>query len=175
MARLPEVLEREKLTPEGAEAFDYVLSTRGRVGVPFSVLLNRPQACRRVAEVGTYVRFESSLPRPIIELATITAAREWDCDFEWRAHLPAARETGASDAVISAIENKSALAGVDAEQALIVEAVRGLLREHRLDDDTYKQLLEKYGPEGVIDLITTVGYYAMLGGLINALEIVRPG
>src|SRR5581483_3413225 len=86
MPRLPEVTDRDSLPEDKRFAFDYLAETRGGVRLPFSVILNHPEVCYRVAHVGSFARFESSLPREVIETATCVAAREFECNFEWAAH-----------------------------------------------------------------------------------------
>ena len=171
MPRLPELLDRGALPAADAAVFDYLAGTRGRVGLPFSVLLNSAPACQVVAAVGTYVRFESGLPKHVIELATITAAREADCAFEWAAHAPAARSAGVSEAAIEAVANHGAIDGLDAQEALVVRIGRDIAQKHRVADADFAAARERFGPKGVVDLITTMGYYAMLASLINALEV----
>jgi len=38
-------------------------------------------------------------------------------------------------------------------------------------DATFEAVRRRYGDQGVIDLAATVGYYAMIGALFNALAI----
>src|SRR5688572_16344255 len=102
MSRLPEILDRNQLHEGDREAFDYVIESRGRVGLPYSVFLNHPELARRKLHVGSFVRFNTSLPEKIAELAICTAARQFDCRFEWAAHAPAAVRHGVSQAAMDA-------------------------------------------------------------------------
>src|SRR3972149_5618931 len=174
MPRLPEVLDRASLPEEKREIFDYLVKTRGGVRIPFSVVLNNPEVTYRVAHVGTYVRFESSLPEGTRGLAVLTAAQERDVAFEWAAHVRGAREVGISEAAVEAIANDRGLEGLDDEEALPVRFARELLRDKRVSDATFDAARVRPGDAGVIDLTATVGYYAMLGCLLNALEIEPP-
>ncbi len=171
MPRLPEVLERESLPEEKREVFDYLVRTRGGVRLPFSAILSNPEVTYRVAHVGTYVRFESSLPNNVRELAVLTAARERDVRFEWAAHVRAARQVGVSEAAIDAIGHGRELDGLSDEEALPVRFARELLRDRQVGDATFAAARGRFGDSGVLDLTATIGYYALLGCLFNALEI----
>jgi 4-carboxymuconolactone decarboxylase len=171
MPRLPEVTDRNALPDDKQDAFDYLVKTRGAVRLPFSVILNNPEVCYRVAHVGSYIRFESSLPDNIRELAVLASAREFDVRFEWAAHARIASEAGISDATIDVIANKKELDGLSEEEALPIRFARELLRNHRASNETWSAAQSKYGDQGAIEIITTVGYYAMLGCLLNGLEI----
>ena len=85
MLRVPRITERSQVADEHGEIFDSITSSRGRVSGPFSVLLNSPETAGRAAHLGAYLRFDSTLPDDQRELAIITAAREFDCDYEWSA------------------------------------------------------------------------------------------
>ena len=104
--RLPEVSSRDALPEDKRHIYDYLAETRGAVRPPFSVLLNHPDVCYLVSQVGTFARFKSDLTKDVIETATLTAAREFDCRFEWAAHVPQARNAGVSEDVIQAIASK---------------------------------------------------------------------
>ena len=171
MPRLPEILERDALPEDKREAFDYLLKTRGGVRLPFSPLLHSPDVTQRVAHVGTYIRFESALPAKDRELAVLTAARELDVAFEWAAHVRGANDAGISHAAVDAIAQRRDLAGLSDEEALPVRFARALLIDHRVPDATFEAVRRRYGDQGVIDLAATVGYYAMIGALFNALAI----
>ena len=174
MARLPEVLDRNALPEDKREAYDYLERTRGNVRLPFSVLLNAPEVAQRVAHVGTYVRWECSLPKQVVEIATLTAAREFDCGHEWAAHTRLAKEAGVSDQVIDVIGEKREPEGLPDEEAFVIRFGRQLLREHRVPDETFEEAKRRFGQQGVLDLTCAVGYYAMLACLINVIDIVPP-
>jgi 4-carboxymuconolactone decarboxylase len=52
-----------------------------------------------------------------------------------------------------------------------VQFAQALLRQHRLSDELFAEAQERFGDSGVIELMATVGYYAMLGCLLNGLAI----
>src|SRR5690349_11058024 len=133
MARLPEITDRNQLPEAEREAFDFVAQSRGQIGLPYSIFLNHPELARRKLHVGSFVRFESSLPRNVSELAICTAAREFDCRFEWAAHAPAAQRTGVSDAAMDVIAYRKDVAGLDEAEALPIRFTRQLLGAHRVD------------------------------------------
>ena len=111
MTNVPRIKSREDLPEEGWEAYDEIVGSRGGVSGPFSVLLNSPEAGRRVGHLGAYIRFESSLPGEVTELAILVTAREWDCQYEWTYHEPLAREAGVREEAIAAVRDRTARRG----------------------------------------------------------------
>lgn len=174
MPRLPEITDREALTEQDREVFDYIIKSRGRVGLPYSVFLHHPHAAHLKLQVGHFVRFDTSLPHNISELAICTAAREMDCKFEWAAHAAAAPRAGVSDQAVDVIAHRKPLEGLSDEEALPIEFTRQLLQKHRVNDATYAKALENFGERGVIELTMTAGYYIMSACWMNVMEIEPP-
>lgn len=174
MPRLPEILDRNQL-PEGQrDLFDYLAGTRGSVRMPFSVVAHSPETARRVSHLGTYLRFESTVPNNINELAICATGREFDCRHEFYAHARLAREAGVSDATLDVIANRGPLDSLSAEEALPIRLARELLRDHAVKDETFNAVQEAYGNAGAVELIATIGYYSMMASLLNALQIYTP-
>ena len=67
---------------------------RGGVRGPFPALLRIPALADRVRTLGDYVRFESSLPRLLTELAILVVARFWSAQYEWHMHSQHAVKAG---------------------------------------------------------------------------------
>ncbi|HLF79538.1 MAG TPA: carboxymuconolactone decarboxylase family protein [Dehalococcoidia bacterium] len=171
MPRLPEVTDRNALPEAHREVHDYLTKTRGAVRLPFSALLHSPDVTQRIAHVGTYVRFESVLPDKTRELAILTAARERDVAFEWAGHCRLARELGISEETIDTIAYRKPLDKLSPEEALPIRFAREIINDHKVSDATWQAVHAKFGDRGAIDLAAAVGYYAMLGCILNTLEL----
>ena len=171
MPRIPEITTKDALPEDKYPIFDAIAASRGRVGYPFSLLLNSPEVAGRVAHLGTYLRFESTLSPTDRELAIITAAREFDCAFEWAAHVRAARGAGVREEAIAAVDNDGGLVALTTEEALIVEYGRQLFRRHRIAEDTFQAAKARFGDQGVTELTALMGYYGLLACALNAFEV----
>jgi 4-carboxymuconolactone decarboxylase len=171
MPRLPEVLDRNALPEDKREIHDYLAKTRGAVRLPFSAFLNNPELTYRIAHVGSYIRFDGTLPDKTRELAILAAAREMDARFEWAGHARLARELGISDSTLDAIANRKAPEGLSEDEALPVRVAQQLLRQHHLSDADFDAARSKFGDAGVVELLGTVGYYSLMACVLNGLEI----
>ena len=122
MARIPQVT-REDVPAEYQAAFDSVVASRNGVlpqTGPLYVLLNSPEMCRRVWSVIDYIWNESTLPKKIQELAMIVAAREFDCQYIWNAHAPAARAAGLSDDLVDALREGGPLPEIPHDEEVVI-------------------------------------------------------
>jgi 4-carboxymuconolactone decarboxylase len=68
MARIATIQKKEDLAHEHQPVYDSIAASRGVVGGPLLALLHSPELAHRTAHLGSYVRFESSLDRKLIEL-----------------------------------------------------------------------------------------------------------
>jgi len=172
MPRIPLIARPQDLPAAHQPIFTKIARSRGRVAGPFAALLHSPPVAERTADLGAYIRFESTL-RPVDrELAVLAVARERDCRFEWAAHVPEARKAGVSPGAIAAIRAR-AFDRLGGDEAQIVRYATDLLTKRRVDDATFEAVRRRLGLEGVVELTATVGYYAMLACTLNAFD-VRP-
>ena len=174
MARLPEITAKEGVSADKQHIFDAIAESRGRVGGPFAMLMHSPDVAERIAHLGTYIRFESTLPPATRELAIITTSREFDCDYEWSAHSRLAAEAGVPDETIEAVANRADSASLTDDEALVVRYGRELLGQRRVSGDTFDAARGRFGDRGVLELTATVGYYAMMACVLNAFQMQPP-
>jgi 4-carboxymuconolactone decarboxylase len=174
MPRIAEVTEREALPADQQPIFDAIAESRGRVGPPFSVLLNSPEVAGRIAHLGAYLRFDSSISAHDREIAILATAREADCSFEFAGHARLAREAGIREEAIEALRTRADLDAFSADEALIVGFSQQLLREHRVDAGSYEAVRARLGDAGLVDLTALLGYYTMLACSFNAFEVGSP-
>lgn len=170
MPRLPAIVEREQLPENKRESYDYLVKTRGKISAGYATLLHSPEFAVRVAHLGTFLRFESSLPEKIRELAIFATAAEFGDVNEQASHARAATKLGVSPTLIEAVNSKSGLAGASGGDALPILCARELAREHRLSDATFEAVHRLLGNQGTVELIGTIGYYAMLACVHNAMQ-----
>ena len=174
MSRVPQIASREDVQADKRDVFDEIAKSRGKVAGPFSVLINSPEIARRAADLGAYIRFESSLTSQEIELATLTASRAFNSSFEWGAHVKLGRAAGLREEAIQAIGNNGPLDELSDSESLIIRYGRELFREHKVSDETFSAAKSKFGDQGIVELTVTMGYYGMLAVAMNAFEVEPP-
>ena len=173
MTRIPEPT-RAELAPDGQAVYDRIARTRGQTRGPYGVLLHHPPLAEAVAALGEQLRFRSLLPGADRELAILTAGREHEALYEWAAHEPIARREGTRPEAIAAVRDGGPIDGLRPREAVIVDTVRMLLREHRLTDEQFARADTELGRAALIELVTLAGYYGMIAGILNAFEMDLP-
>ena len=98
--RLPKLTD---LSPRQQEISDRITSRRGGTRGPFLVSLRSPELCEKVEALGAFCRFESSLDPRLRELSLLIAARHWDAQYSWNAHVGKAADLGVSRESLTAL------------------------------------------------------------------------
>lgn len=169
--RVEPITRRDQLAETHRPVFDAVTEGRGGVRGPFGMLLHSPALCRRHLDVGTYLRFESSLQPESRELAIIATAREKDCLYVWAAHAPAARKAGVGDAAVRAVRDHAELAGLPPAERDIADYVRQLSRNNAVAQDVFDRLLSRHDVPWLVELTCLVGHYGIVTAILNAFEV----
>ena len=161
MARIPLITTKDGLNDEQAAVFDWLVESRGKMLRPFEVLLHQPVLARGTGELGSTIRFDTSIPDADRELAILATGRAHGCEYVWDSHLPNAEAAGVRPEAVAAVAAGSG--DLTENEAAIVELVDQLRQTSSITDQLFAVLQETYGATGVIELTMTVGYYTMLG------------
>ncbi|MGE3961520.1 MAG: carboxymuconolactone decarboxylase family protein [Dehalococcoidia bacterium] len=176
MTRLPNLVHRDDVPAELLEAYDHVAAARqGTVSGPYGILLHSPELAHRVAVLGEYTRWNSALTPRQTETAILAVAREMDAAVMWASHVKLGSDAGVPSGTIEVIASDGDLAGLAAEEAVVVRYVRELLGPtHRVSDASFEAARSLLGDQGVVDLTGLLGYYAIVGYTLNAFEVAPP-
>ncbi len=156
-------------------ADELVNGPRGGVHGPFRPLLHRPPLLRAVAKVGETLRYEGTLDAALREWTICVVARELSNVFEWDMHLPLAAAAGVPAAALAALDaGQPSPSDLRADLALARTVISELIGQHRLSDQTYMDAVEQWDEPALVELVTLVGYFAMLCWLMNVAHTPGP-
>ena len=178
MSRL-QAVERDALPIDQRRFYDAVRAIRRRpVSGPFIVLMNSsPDLAARFAHLGHYFHSrgqadESVLSMRVRGFASLIGSRALNAPYEWAAWVNWALEAGVTQATVDAIREGRPPHDLTAEEALITDFCMQLISgKHRVSDNTFKAALDHFGAQGLVELVVTLGYFAMIALPLNAFEI----
>jgi 4-carboxymuconolactone decarboxylase len=147
---------------------------RGEVRGPFLALIHNPELARCMQALGEHLRWKNKLPLPLLELAVLMTARKWSCQHEWYMHEKLARKAELDPRIIEAVAQDREPQGMSADEALVYRACKQAHRSGRLDDDTFNALRERFGLDGVLDLLVLNGYYSAMAMVLNTAGMPLP-
>ena len=157
-----------EMTAPQKKMFENLISgeRRGASG-PFNVLLRSPEMGDLAQQFGASMRYHSSIPPKLNELAIIITARHWTSQYEWYAHRRAAQNAGLSQSIIDAVAAGTRPASMAADEQAVYDFVSELLTTTQVSDATFNAAKDKFGERGVVDLIGVSGYYQLVSMLLN--------
>ena len=161
-------LNYDQMTPEQKAMVDHLLAgeRKGTDG-PFNVTLRSPEMGDAAQNLGAQLRFHSSVPRKLNELAIIMTARYWSAQFEWSAHRRYALEAGVSPATVDAIAAGRRPTGMKPDEEAVYNFCSELRNTKQVSDSTFQTAKNTLGERGVVDLIGVMGYYDMVSMWLN--------
>ena len=166
--RLPKLTD---LSPRQQEISDRITSRRGGTRGPFLVWLRSPELCEKVEALGAYCRFESSLDPRLRELSLLIAARHWDAQYSWNAHVGKAADLGVSRESLTALAEHREPHFTSKDEDIVYRFSSEILGDHFVSDATFAEALTELGEQGVVDLIGSLGNFSMLAMLLNACQV----
>lgn len=141
---------------------------------PFKALLRSPDIADRIQKVGEFVRFKSSIEPRLNELAIILCARKWTAQYEWYAHRRLALEAGLKPEIADAIAEGKRPANLQPDETVVYDFAHELLHTGVVSDATFEAAKQRFGEQGVIDLIGAVGYYTIVSFVLNVDRVSLP-
>src|SRR5205823_13424312 len=136
MSRYREITSAE-MTPDQRRVHDLIVAgRRGRFGGPFQLLIRAPEICEHAAKLGEHLRWGTSLPDRLSELAIVTTAQFWRAQYEWYAHAPLAEKAGIPAAAIEAIRHDDTPRFDQKDEALVDGVCTAPFKTRRASDAT---------------------------------------
>lgn len=162
------LLTEATMTPRQHESYHAIVSgpRKGASG-PFNALLRSPEVADRVQKVGEYIRFQSTIPAPLNPMAILITGRFWGAQFEFWAHSRLARTAGLADEIIDAIAEGRRPSAMTDDERIVYDFCTEMFRDKAVSDTAFKAAVERFGEQGVIDLIATGGYYSIVSMVLN--------
>jgi 4-carboxymuconolactone decarboxylase len=174
MSRYREISAAE-MSPVQKRVHDQIIAgARGRFGGPFQLLIRAPEICEHASKLGEHLRWGTSLPDRLSELAIIATARFWRAQYEWYAHAPLAAKAGVPEAAIEAIRTGGTPLFTAKDEALVHRICSEIFRTQRLSDASFNEAITALGEQGLVEVIGIVGYYTLIANTLNVFQVGLP-
>ncbi len=165
----------ETMTDEQLAVYNTVVSgPRGRMVGPLRAALHNPELAAPWQQLGSVLRYNTSLPPELNELAILLTARRWNSEVEWSIHKSEALKVGLNAEIIDAIGLGNSPTFAEVDSLNIYEFCRQLLLYGTTDDAAYQLVLNRWSEVGIVELTALVGYYSMVAMTLNVHKIPLP-
>lgn len=170
MARIKPIA-RDEATAEQRRVGDVIFGSRHEdYGGPSAILLHLPELAERFDQLRDALVREQSLPNPLLQLAVLITARSWSAQYAWSKRVKPCLQAGIRQGVIDAVRERRRPSFESDDQEAVYDYVTQLLETSRVGDATHLRLQRIIGDDCLIELVTAVGFYSMLGLLCDAFE-----
>jgi 4-carboxymuconolactone decarboxylase len=161
--RLPP-LEADSLTPHQRAAADqYTASRKHPPSRPYKILLRSPEVMRHLNEVGVYLTYHSPLRGYLFEFACLMVARDWGSDYVWSVHQLDMERDGIFKPEIAAdLRLGRRPRNMTDDEDIVYDFLIEVQKNKSVSEPSYQRALERFGEQGVIDLLAIQALYSML-------------
>jgi 4-carboxymuconolactone decarboxylase len=174
--RLPELSE-ETFTPEQRALAESIKSgPRGqfRLQGPFAIYLHSPAFGELAQKLGGHLRFKTSIPPRLSEFAILCTGAFWKAQYEWTAHAVLGEKAGVKPETIRALQAARAPKSAPKDEMAIYAFVKELYAKRRVSTPTFNRVKKILGDAGTVELVGTLGYYALVSMLLNTFKAPLP-
>jgi 4-carboxymuconolactone decarboxylase len=141
---------------------------------PMIPLLRSPDVMVAVNSMGNYLEFKTALPPKVRELVILLAAREWTQQYVWNSHYKSAMNQNLNPEVVKAVAEGRRPTGMSDQEESAYEFCDELHKNRSVSDATYARVLANFGEQGIIDMISTDGFYSLLSMVMNVARTPLP-
>ncbi|WP_213451914.1 carboxymuconolactone decarboxylase family protein [Rhizomonospora bruguierae] len=146
----------------------------GRLQGPPAVWVLSPTFGQALQQIGAAVRFGSRLPDRACEIAILLVGHHHDSPFELYAHRRAGAAAGLTEADLAALADGTEPAALSEVESCVFRTTRLILDRSTLDDDEFRAAAGVLGEVGLFELVTIVGYYAMVALQLAVFDVQPP-
>lgn len=169
--RLP-VVEIATATPAQKEVLDDILKgPRGNLAGPFLSWIHSPGLAQPAQKLGAFCRYHTRLPLALSELAILCTAARWQAQAEWQIHYPIGIEAGLDADNAERIRLGLRPAFAQREQQMVWELVQQLYDTRRIGEPLYREAVQRFGIEVLVNLVGLLGYYSLVAMTLNVFEV----
>ena len=173
------MLARDQLPLDERRFHDAVKAIRRHpISGPFIVLMNSsPDLATRFAHLGHYFHArgqadEAILPMRVRTFMAAIGSRTLNAAYEWSAWITWALDAGVPQETVDAIRERRPLTALTDEDVLVLDFCSQLVSgNHRVSDAVFDRARAHFGVQQLVELVGTLGYFAMIAYPLNAFEM----
>ena len=171
MPRIP-LPDQGSMTPEQRHVYDAIGNLRGgHVPMPYRAALHSPELADKWQQIGELLRYRTSVPLRLSELAILVVAHYHGCQYMWKAHQPVALKAGVGGDAVAAIESGQQPQFQMADEQAVYDYSAELLKTHFVTEASHARALAVLGTTGLVELTALMGYYVMVAMTLNAHDL----
>ncbi len=174
MPRFTELTDAAMTARQREVAANIGAGARGGIKGPFPAWLHSPEMAELFQRVGRFIRWETSLPPRLSELAILVTAARWRARYEWFAHHRMAMEGGLNPAIAEDIRIGRVPRDMAEDEATVFHFVHELQTTGNVSDRRFEAARALFGERGCAELLGIAGYYTAVSFTLNVAQVPLP-
>ena len=163
------------MTAEQRRVYDAVASgPRGIVQGPLLAALHRPELAEKWQQLGELLRYRTSLPPQLSEVAILVTGAHFKSAYELYAHVIVAEKRGLPDDKLATIVAGQRPANLSPQESVAYDFASALVNGGVLPELTYRAAVEQFGLHGAAELSYLVGVYCLVSITLNTFDVPVP-
>ena len=134
----------------------------------YRTMAHHPDLLAAWAPLRAHVVTAPNLSADQSEVVILRTGHRLAAPYEWAHHVHRGRKIGMEDSRISSVAGD--LSEMSPEDRILAGAVDQLFDNSKLSEQVRTDLCELVGAKGMFDVIATVGFYSVLGYIVNSFE-----
>ena len=94
--------------------------------------------------------------------------------YAWSSHAPQAELAGIAPEIVAAIRDNRTPDFTQADERVAYEVATEIMANKELSQGGYDKAIAQFGEQGTVELISTIGYYAMVGIFLKSFDVRPP-
>jgi epsilon-lactone hydrolase len=164
--RIPPLRDEDMTRAQSELVAPYTVD--GRIDNVFRTMAQHPDLTRRWLPFVNHVLAKSTLPLREREILILRIGWRCGSEYEWAQHVRAGRRAGLSEIEIAHI---AAGSGLGSKEDLLLNAADELRDHAKIGAKTWNALSGHYSRQQLMDIVFTVGQYAMVSMALNSFEV----
>jgi 4-carboxymuconolactone decarboxylase len=108
-------------------------------------------------------------------LMILVAARQSTAQYAWYIHEPHALKFGIAPEIVQAIRERRTPDFTRDDERLVYDLTMDLNTTRTLSEKSYQRGMTMFGEQVMVELVSAIGFYAMVAMTLNAFAVSVPG
>ncbi|MDH3445152.1 MAG: carboxymuconolactone decarboxylase family protein, partial [Deltaproteobacteria bacterium] len=162
------------LSSEQRSVYEEITRLRGQVRGPFAVRLRNAELCESALKLQNLFASRVKFPRRLIQLMILISARLAGAQFAWFVHEPHALKQGIPRDIVEAIREGRTPDFTREDERVVYDITLELNTTRSLSEANYNRGMSIFGEQAMVELVSAIGFYAMVAMTLNAFEVAVP-
>ena len=146
----------------------------GRFIGPFNTFLASPEIGSSFLALQSSEQKHTSVSGRVRQVVILTVGAVFESDYERYAHCAVGIKAGFSQEEVHALAEGKDTEGLSPEERLAQRFTKQLSEEHHVADDLYRETVNTFGVEGIVNIIFLAGCYYTISSLLNTFRVPVP-